>query len=54
VTELVTHPGFLDPEVLYRYRFHKNCEEELYALTSPKAKRAITDNGITLSQYGDL
>lgn len=54
VTELVTHPGFLDPEVLHRYRFHINCEEELYALTGAKAKKAIADNGILLSRYGDL
>lgn len=54
VTELVMHPGFLDPEVLDHYRFHINCEEELFALTSPKVKKAITDNGITLCKYGDL
>jgi predicted glycoside hydrolase/deacetylase ChbG (UPF0249 family) len=54
VTELVTHPGFLDPEVLDRYRFHINCEEELYALTGPKVKKAIADNGITLCGYGSL
>lgn len=54
VTELVTHPGFLDPEVLDKYRFHINCEEELFALTSPKAKKALADNGITLSRYSDL
>jgi predicted glycoside hydrolase/deacetylase ChbG (UPF0249 family) len=54
VTELVTHPGFLEPEILERHRFHINCEEELYALTSPKAKKAISDNGIKLCRYGDL
>jgi len=54
VTELVVHPGFLDPEVFYSYRFHINCEEELYALTGAKAKKAIADNGISLSRYGDL
>jgi len=54
VTELVMHPGFLDPEVLGHYRFHINCEEELYALTGAKAKKAIADNGITLCKYGDL
>ena len=54
VTELVAHPGFLDPEVLHHYRFHINCEEELYALTGPKIKRAVADNGIKLCKYGDL
>ena len=54
VTELVMHPGFLDPVVLHCYRFHINCEEELYALTSPRVKRVIAANGIKLSKYGDL
>jgi len=54
VTELVAHPGFLGPEILDNYRFHINCEEELYALTSPKVKRLITESGIKLVSYGDL
>ena len=54
VTELVTHPGFLDPVVLQRYRFHRNCEEELHALTSPRVKRVIAANGIKLCRYGEL
>jgi len=54
VTELVAHPGFLGPEILDKYRFHINCEEELYALTSPKVRRLITGNGIKLVSYGDL
>ena len=54
VTELVTHPGFLSKDILRHHRFHINCEEELYALTSPKVIRAIADMGITLSKYGDL
>ena len=54
VTELVIHPGFLDPEVLNHYRFHINCEEELYALTGSKVKRAIAYNGIKLCKYGSL
>ncbi len=54
VTELVVHPGFLDPVVLHCYRFHINCEEELYALTSPRVKRVIAINGIKLCKYGDL
>ena len=54
VTELVAHPGFLGPEILDNYRFHINCEEELYALTSPKVKRLIEQSGIKLVRYGDL
>jgi predicted glycoside hydrolase/deacetylase ChbG (UPF0249 family) len=54
VTELVAHPGFLGPEILDNYRFHINCEEELYALTSPKVKRLIAESGIKLVRFGDL
>jgi len=54
VTELVVHPGFLDPEVLNHYRFHINCEEELYALTGARVKKVIANKGIKLSRYGDL
>jgi len=47
-TELVSHPGFLGPEVLKRYRFHINCERELFGLTSRRVKKAIDSNGIEL------
>ncbi len=50
-TELVCHPGFLGPEVLNRYRFHMNCENELYALTSPRVKKLILEKGIKLTTY---
>jgi len=53
-TELVVHPGFLGPEVLDRYRFHLNCETELFALTSPRIKRIIQDRNIKLITYGEL
>jgi predicted glycoside hydrolase/deacetylase ChbG (UPF0249 family) len=48
VTELVCHPGFLGPEILDRYRFHINCEQELFALTSPRVKKLVTESGIRL------
>jgi len=51
VTELVCHPGFLGPEVVDRYRFHLNCEAELFALTSPRVKKAIEAKGIQLTAY---
>ena len=51
-TELVCHPGFMGPEVMDKYRWHKNCERELYALTSPIAKTLIGENGIDLITYG--
>lgn len=53
-TELVCHPGFLGPEVLERYRFHKNSEAELYALTSPRVKKSIADKGINLVSYAEF
>jgi len=31
-----------------------HCEEELYALTSPKVKKAIANRGIALSKYSSL
>jgi len=54
VTELVCHPGFLGPEVVDRYKFHINCETELYGLTSKKVKAAIESNGVTLTTFGQL
>ena len=53
-TELVCHPGFLGPEVLDRYAFHKNCEAELFALTSRRVKKLINERGIKLVSYGEF
>ncbi|OGW82963.1 MAG: hypothetical protein A2987_04190 [Omnitrophica bacterium RIFCSPLOWO2_01_FULL_45_10] len=54
ITELVCHPGFLGPEVLDRYRFHINCEYELYALTSPRVKKIIKEQNINLINYSEF
>lgn len=54
VTELVCHPGFLSPEVLDRYSWHKNCETELFALTDKRVKNASNNNGIKLISYGEF
>jgi predicted glycoside hydrolase/deacetylase ChbG (UPF0249 family) len=51
VCELVTHPGFLGPEVIDRYTFHRNCEAELSALTSPRVRRLIHEKGIELTGF---
>jgi predicted glycoside hydrolase/deacetylase ChbG (UPF0249 family) len=53
-TELVCHPGFLGPEVLERYRFHRNCEAELFALTSRRVRNRIEDRDIELITYGQF
>jgi predicted glycoside hydrolase/deacetylase ChbG (UPF0249 family) len=54
VTELVCHPGFLSPEVVDRYKWHINAEEELFVLTSYRIKNAIKNNGIKIAAYGEL
>lgn len=54
VTELVCHPGFLGPEVLMRYKFHVDCERELFALTSPRVKKTLEANNVQLTSYGQF
>ncbi len=54
VTELVCHPGFLSAEVVDDYKWHKNCEEELFVLTDSRVKNAIKNNEIRLITYGEL
>ncbi len=51
VTELVCHPGFLSPEIVDKFRWHINCEDELFALTSPAVRRAIEANHIKLVTF---
>jgi chitin disaccharide deacetylase len=54
VTELVTHPGFLSPEVLDRYPWHTGAETELFALTGSRIKNAIKTNDIRLIKYQEF
>lgn len=54
VTELVCHPGFLGPEVVERYRFHINCEAELFALTSPRVRRRMEELSVKPLTYGQF
>ena len=54
VTELVCHPGFLSPEVIDSYKWHIGAEAELFALTDPRVKNAINNNGIKLISYEDF
>lgn len=54
VTELVCHPGFIGPEILEKYRFHLNCEDELFALTSKKIRKLIEREKIGLVGYSEL
>ncbi|MDO8536332.1 MAG: ChbG/HpnK family deacetylase [Candidatus Omnitrophota bacterium] len=54
VTELVCHPGFLSPEVVNSYKWHLGAEAELFALTEPRVKNAMSENGIRSISYGEL
>jgi predicted glycoside hydrolase/deacetylase ChbG (UPF0249 family) len=53
-TELVCHPGILASEIRDRYTFHKNCEKELTALTSPRVKKLIEEESIHLTTFSQL
>jgi predicted glycoside hydrolase/deacetylase ChbG (UPF0249 family) len=53
-TELVCHPGFIGPEVLDRYTFHRNAEAELFALTSPRVRKLLEENQIKLATYKEI
>lgn len=54
VTEIVTHPGFLSPEVLGHYKWHMGCETELFALTDKRIKNFIKENSIKLISYEEF
>jgi len=53
-TELVTHPGFLTPEVTRDSSLHINCEKELTALTSDRVKKLISDLNIKLVTFEEF
>lgn len=52
--EVGSHPGAPDDPERVRYRWDYRWEDELAALTSPEARRAVTDGGFTLGTYADL
>ena len=54
VTEIVTHPGFLGPEVLDSYSWHIGGETELFALTGSKVRNAAKLNDIKLIKYQEF
>lgn len=54
VTEIVTHPDFLSPEVLDHYSWHRGGEMELFALTDNRIKNAIKNNGIKLISFEEF
>ena len=55
LTEFMCHPGFCSDELLgCRTRLKQSREEELRALTSPEARRALDENGIRLVNYRSI
>ncbi len=52
--EVGSHPGGPDDPERGRYRWNYRWEDELAALTSPEARRAVTEGGFTLGTYADL
>ncbi len=51
VSELMTHPAFVDPPLLVGSAYGAQREVELAALTSPQARQAIERGGIILATY---
>jgi predicted glycoside hydrolase/deacetylase ChbG (UPF0249 family) len=55
VTELMTHPGILGPELLAAHtRLKASREIELRALTAPGLRDALSRAGVVLRRYRDL
>lgn len=52
--ELSAHPGEADDPARHRYKWDYRWEDELSALTSPKARQAVERHGFTLGTYADL
>jgi predicted glycoside hydrolase/deacetylase ChbG (UPF0249 family) len=51
VTELGCHPGEPDPELAATSTYASLRSDELATLTDPRAKSAVSRNGITLTDY---
>lgn len=55
VTEFMSHPGFCGPELQAAdTRLKASREQELRALTDPRVRQALSENGIQLTRYRDL
>jgi hypothetical protein len=53
VSEIMTHPGYVDDEILSNSSYNRQREAELAILTSDEVKKAIAANGITLATFAD-
>jgi predicted glycoside hydrolase/deacetylase ChbG (UPF0249 family) len=55
VTEFMSHPGFCGPELqAANTRLKASREQELRALTDPRVRQALSENGIRLTRYREL
>ena len=53
--ELVSHPGYLDPDLLQvKTRLRQSRPKELELLSSPASRKLLAENGIQLISYRDL
>ncbi|MEK6573518.1 MAG: carbohydrate deacetylase [Chloroflexota bacterium] len=51
LTEIMSHPGYVDDELLHGSSYNLRREEEIEVLTSDEVKEAITANRITLRTF---
>jgi predicted glycoside hydrolase/deacetylase ChbG (UPF0249 family) len=54
VTELMCHPGWVDPELAAASTYAREREREIEVLTAEEPKRWLRELGITLAHFGDL
>ena len=51
VSEIMTHPGYVDDEILSHSSYNRQRETEIAILTSDEVKKAIAANGILLTTF---
>jgi len=51
VTEMMSHPGYIDEEILRDSSYNRQREKELEILTNPQVKQALSANNIALTTF---
>ena len=51
VTEIMSHPGYVDEEILRDSAYNTQRERELAILTDPQARAALEANGVKLATF---
>ncbi len=51
INEIMSHPGFSDPETMRRYNWHYHWDEEAAALCSGAIRQLILEKGIRLAGF---